>query len=66
MTMVTRTVAAHELQPGWIVLPETGQPRRITLARCEGAPPHVVVHWAGTDARTIYPASATVTIEQNR
>lgn len=64
--MVTKTVAAHQLQPGWIVIPETGKPRRISLARCEGAHPHVVVHWADTDARTTYPANATITIEQNQ
>ena len=64
--MVTKTVAAHQLQPGWIVIPETGQPRRIALARCQGAEPHVVVHWAGATERTIYPASATITIEQNQ
>ena len=64
--MVTKTVAAHQLQPGWIVIPKTGQPRRITLARCQGAEPHVVVHWAGTTERTIYPANATITIEPNQ
>ena len=64
--MVTRTVAAHELQPGWIVLPDTGQPRRITLARCEGAPPHVVVHWAGTDDRSVFDATEHITVEVNQ
>ena len=56
--MVTKTVAAHELRPGWVVLPENAQPRRIALARCQGAPPRVIVHWTGTDSRTVYPARA--------
>lgn len=64
--MVTKTVAAHQLRPGWIVLPENAQPRRITLARCQGAPPRVIVHWTGTDSRTVYPATEPVTIEDNR
>ena len=36
--MVTKTVAAHQLRAGWIVLPENGQPRRVALARCQGSP----------------------------
>lgn len=64
--MVTKTVAAYELRAGWIVLPKTGQPRRISLARCEGAPPQVVVHWAGSSERTVYDATDPITIEDNQ
>lgn len=64
--MVTKTVAAYELRAGWIVLPKTGQPRRITLARCEGAHPHVVVHWTGSSERTVYDAAEPVTVEDNQ
>lgn len=61
--MTTRTVPAYQLQPGWIVLPPTGNPRRVALARCEGAPPVVVVHWVGLDGRTLYPATTPLTIQ---
>lgn len=61
--MVTRTVAAYQLRAGWIVLPENGQPRRISLARSQGAPPHVVVHWIGRQERTTYSATAAVIVE---
>lgn len=61
--MVTKTVAAYELRAGWIVLPAHGNPRRIALARCQGAPPHVVVHWAGTAERTTYPAAEQIRVE---
>ncbi len=61
--MVTKTVAAHQLRAGWIVLPENGQPRRISLARCQGAPPHVVVQWIGSDQPTLYPARQLLTVE---
>lgn len=60
--MVTTTVAAFRLRPGWIVLPKKGQPRRIGLARCEGAPPHVLVLWCG-GGRTVYPAAEPVTVQ---
>jgi len=64
--MVTRTVAAWELRAGWIVIPEIGQPRRIALARCQGAPPHTVVHWTGGTERTVYPATNHITIEDTQ
>jgi len=64
--MVTKTVAAYELRAGWIVLPKTGQPRRVALARCQGAQPHVVVHWAGTDERSVFDATEHVTVEVNQ
>lgn len=64
--MVTKTVAAYQLRAGWIVLPANGQPRRVALARCQGAHPHVVVHWAGTDERSVFDATEHVTVEVNQ
>ncbi len=64
--MVTKTVTAYELQPGWIVLPTSRQPRRIALARCVGAHPHVIVHWVGGTERTVYDATDPITIEDNQ
>jgi hypothetical protein len=64
--MVNKTVAAYELRAGWIVLSKTGRPRRITLARCEGAQPHVVVHWASTDDRSVFDATEHLTVEVNQ
>lgn len=64
--MVTKSVAAYQLRVGWIVIPDHGQPRRISLARCEGAPPRMVVHWVGIDERTVYPATDQITVEDNQ
>ena len=62
--MSTKTVAAYELQAGMIVHPTSGPPRRVALARCQGAPPEVIVQWAGTDTRTTYPAIQAITVEE--
>lgn len=64
--MVIKTVAAYGLRSGWSVLPRTGQPRRVALARCQGAHPHVVVHWVGTDERSVFDATEHVTVEVNQ
>lgn len=61
--MTIRTVTAYQLRPGWIVLPPTGSPRRVALARCEGATPVVVVYWVGVAERTLYPATTPITIQ---
>lgn len=63
--MATRTVAAHQLRPGWTVMLPAGQHRRVALARCQGARPHVVVAWVGIAGRTRYPAGARVTIQDS-
>jgi len=61
-----QTVAAYELRSGWIVLPENGQPRRIALARCQGAQPHVVVHCVGSHERSVFEATEHITVGVNQ
>lgn len=63
--MVTKPVAAYQLPAGWIVIPNHGRPRRISPARCEGAP-RMMVHWVGIDERTVYSATDQVTVEDNQ
>ncbi len=64
--MVTRTVAAHTLRIGQIVIPDNGSPRRITSARVEGAPPRAVIEYAGITSHTSYLATQTLTVQTDQ
>jgi len=61
--MITQTVLAADLHLGDLVLlaPE-GPARRITLHRLQGAPPVVVLSYAGTPGQQEIPASQPVTL----
>lgn len=61
--MVTRSVPAWPLQVGWNVIPDHGSPRRVTSQRPEGAPPTVVVEYAGLYDRITYPANQQLAIK---
>lgn len=64
--MVTRTVQAWQLQPGWIVIPDQGSPRRVASNQLQGATPAAVVEFVGVDHRITYPATQAFTIEDNQ
>ena len=60
--MTTRAVPAAQLHIGDLVLPDTGQARRITLHRLQGAPPVVVLAYAGQAGRHELPAAQEVIV----
>lgn len=60
--MTTRTVPAAQLHIGDLVLPDTGPARRITLHRLQGAPPVVVLAYAGQSGQQAIPADQEVIV----
>lgn len=64
--MATRTVQAWQLQPGWIVIPEQGAPRRVASNRLEGATPTAIVEFVGIGHRITYPAAQRFIVEDNQ
>ena len=60
--MTTRTVTAAQLHIGDLVLPHTGPAQRITLHRLQGAPPVVVLAYAGQPGQHELPATRTVVV----
>ena len=60
--MTTRAVPAADLHIGDLVLPDTGDARRITLHRLQGAPPVVVLAYAGQVGQLQLPAAQEVIV----
>ena len=60
--MTTRAVPAAELHIGDLVLPDTGDARRITLHRLQGVPPVVVLAYAGQVGQLQLPAAQEVIV----
>ncbi|HEY7811843.1 MAG TPA: hypothetical protein VIC62_01315 [Nakamurella sp.] len=61
--MSTRTVPAAELHLGDLVLvTPTGPVRRVTLHRLQGAPPVVVLAYAGQPGHRSMPADQPLTV----
>ena len=60
--MTTRAVPAAELHIGDLVLPDTGDARRVTLHRLQGAPPVVVLANAGQPGQHELPAAQEVIV----
>ena len=60
--MTTRAVPAAELHIGDLVLPDTGDARRVTLHRLQGAPPVVVLGYAGQAGQHKLPAAQEVIV----
>lgn len=55
--MMTRTVTAADLHIGDVVVPPDGPVRRVTLHRLQGAPPVVVLAYAGHPQQLEIPAN---------
>lgn len=64
--VVTRTVQAWQLRPGWIVIPEQGSPRRVASNRLQGATPAAIVEFVGIEHRITYPATQPFTVEDDQ
>ena len=61
--MTTRTVPAAEVHLGDLVLlTPTGPVRRVTLHRLQGAPPVVVLSYAGKPGHQAVPADHPLTV----
>ena len=60
--MTARAVLAADLHIGDLVLPATGDARRITLHRLQGAPPVVVLAYAGQAGQQELPAAQEVVV----
>lgn len=64
--MVTKTVAAWQLCPGWIVITAAGSPRRVLSVRLEGAHPVAQVEYAGIPHRITHQAAEQLTVEDTQ
>ncbi len=64
--VVTRTVQAWQLRPGWIVIPEQGSPRRVASNRLQGATPAAIVEFVGIEHRITHPATQPFTVEDDQ
>lgn len=64
--MVTKTVQTWQLRAGWIVIPQTGSPRRVLNVRLDGAHPVAHVEFAGIPNRITYPAAQILTVHDAR
>jgi len=60
--MTTRAVPAAELHIGALAMPDTGDARRVTLHRLQGAPPVVVLAYAGQPGQHELPAAQEVIV----
>lgn len=61
--MTTRTVPAAELHLGdRVLVTPAGPVRRVTLHRLQGAPPMVVLSYAGKPGHLAVPADCPVTV----